>query len=430
MNLFFFELEKLLKRKTTYIAILLAMLALVAFYFLNYSAAIKIHRSNVAKLHKTVTEFPTIIDDLEEKWKVAEKNSDQEQLDTLQFQIEATKEVLKKNKVMLEGFSSEDWSKVYPIQVENLQLIFQNIDSTMNSPYWIQEQGGSWFTVRATLEERKLLNEINAESFIQADIQRPFIRTIYEKFSGSAVNEWKDMTVRYGVTGFQFLYQIFQSLFIPVIILFGCFVFGNNIALEAGKKRRGLNFYAVLPISKEKLFFAKYFAGLLLTFSFVLSMLLLPIVISLFTKGVGDLDYPILVYDGNPALETATTLNSLADSFHFINMGTYLLESVILTVLLIFFLYTFYYVVSLFFPNPTISFIIVGVVCILGIVVLPKSSFNPFIYLDTHQIINGAVATLHFNRDIAIQSGIISLIIFTFLTATIGFMKFRRGVVF
>jgi len=219
-------------------------------------------------------------------------------------------------------------------------------------------------------------------------------------------------------------------LYIPIVILLGCFLFGNNISAEAGKKKRGIHLYFTQPIRRSSLFTAKYLSGLLYTVGYVVLMLLIPLLCSLFTKGLGNFNYPVLVYESgvpNPYGAEFNALNPIQDQFHFISLIEYLRHTIVLTIVLVIFLYSLYYVFSLIIKSPTITVIFLSIITYCGMRVY-SSRFNPFTYIDIHKVLTGESAAMNFNHAINFQNGILSLFTISIVIVFLGYGLFIKFV--
>lgn len=295
------------------------------------------------------------------------------------------------NQLELENIEADNWGAISEKQYEILNTILHFYISQEVESSYINDQAISVFTIKATTEEKRILAETGIEPFIQWDTYNAYHPTIYDDFTGDVVELWERSTMRYGVPGFYFLYQIVQMLIIPFIILIGCFLFGNTISSESTKKRRGLNLYAALPLQKGKLFFAKYFSGLLFTALYFIFIMLVPLILSLFTRGIGSLQYPVLIYDGSEnryGIES-TFLNDWTGEFHFITLGEYFIQVLPLALALILFVYSLYFLLSLFIKNPSVNAALIIIGTYIGMNFLPKHMLNPFSFVDVHGVING-----------------------------------------
>lgn len=422
-HLFLFECKKIIKKKTIGVSFFLTFAAIVVFYFFSYAVAENIHQGNITNLQNNIIVYQGFIDDLELERKEAEKKGDFEAAEEKAVQMEQLKKGIKKAEIKKGNYLHEEWNKIYQSEIPELKNWVEHYDTV---GYAIEEQLISSFTARATLEEISLIVKNDVEPFIQNTKYNHFLPTIYDHFTGSALEQWEEITKRYSTTGLSFLYQMIQNHYIPIIVLIGCFIFGNNVSSEANKKRRGLHFYFVQPIHRKTLLLAKYLSGLVYTLGFVLFMFIVPLLCSLFTKGLGSLNYPVLVYEGsepNPFGSEFNALDPIRDKFHFIDMIDYLLQASAFAIVIVIFLYSLYYAVSLFIKSPLITIILMSTLIYGGMRVFP-SAYNPFTYIDIHKILTGETAALAFNPAINFQNGIL---LFFILLVIIGcFMIFLR----
>lgn len=408
-QLFQFEFKKSFKKKTTWIALLTSILFVSSLYFLNYSVAKDIQRGNLSFAQYSVNISQQALKELELQKIEAEQNGDVEKITESKLAIQEYQQSLSKKNKWITNYSQGNWQDIYEENINQLQFMFKSSKGTNSFPLVIEKQNISLFTPRATLEELVLLKKIKAEPFIQNTIHTPFLFTIYDQFTGSSLEQWEKSTMRYGTTGSLFLYQIIQYYYIPILILLGCFIFGNNISSEMNNKKRGLHFYYTLPIKRKSLFITKYFSGFLSTLVFVLLMLLIPLLCSYFTKGVGSFNYPVLIYEGsepNPFGSEYNSLNPIKDQFHFITLKNYFGQVLLLTVLLTFFLYSFYYISLLLLKSLSITTSFVGIIAFIGMKSF-SSPYNPFTYVNIHSVLTGETATLVFNPSINLSTGVI-----------------------
>ncbi|WHT49210.1 hypothetical protein QNH10_06190 [Sporosarcina thermotolerans] len=190
--------------------------------------------------------------------------------------------------------------------------------------------------------------------------------------------------------------------------------------------------YAVLPVKKRQLFFAKYFSGLLFTVIFVVFILCVPLISSLFTSGVGSLQYPVLIYDGpaeSPFGFESTILNEWTDMFHFITLREYFGTVLLLTIVLVVFMFSIYYLLSLFIKSPTVNAAILLIVTFFGMTVLSKAPYNPFTYVDIHRVVNREFAVVNFNEAITVGNGLMVLGMIGVIAIGLCYLRFRRFVV-
>lgn len=418
-----FESKKLFKKKTTLISISLSILAAIGLYIFNYSVVEEIHEGNITRLES----FPEMYINFANEYKVEKEKAieagDTAKAEEMDLFIDRYQEASINYVNLKESYEKEDWNTLYEKDINDLQIFVDEPDNTSKG---IEEQQLSYFTIRATYEEIKLLKDLNSKPFIQNTIYESSLPTIYDKFTGSSLEQWEAMTNRYGREGFSFLVQLIQLLYIPAVVLIGCFIFGNSISSESTKKSRGLNFYKVLPYSKLKLFIAKYLSGYIYLLIFSLIMLAIPLVCSLFTKGLGSLKNPILVYEGTKPKPNifGNSLNPRDDQFHFIEFQEYFWKVLLFLIVFSFFMYSAYFLFTLVIKNSSISLILLGSITYVGMNIL-SSEFNPFIYTDIHKIITRETATLTFNPAFSFSTGLKLYLIIGFILSILGYLTFR-----
>lgn len=416
-----FESKKLFKKKTTLISISLSILAAIGLYIFNYSVVEEIHEGNITRLESYPEMYINFINEYKAEKEKAIEAGDTTKAEEMDVFINKYLESSINSENLKESYEKEDWNTLYEKDINNLQIFVDDPDTTS---YGIEEQLISYFTIRATYEELKLLKDIKSKPFIQNTISESFLPTIYDNLTGSSLVQWETMTKRYGREGFSFLVQLIQLLYIPAVVLIGCFIFGNNISSESTKKNRGLNFYKVLPYSKLKLFIAKYISGYIYLLIFSLIMLAIPLVCSLFTKGLGSLKNPILVYEGTKPSIFGNSLNPKDDQFHFIEFEEYFWKVLLFLIVFSFFMYSIYFLFTLLIKNSSISLVLLGSITYIGMNIL-SSKFNPFIYTDIHKIITRETATLTFNPAFSFSTGLTLYLFIGFILSILGYLTFR-----
>ncbi|MEK5481845.1 MULTISPECIES: hypothetical protein [unclassified Viridibacillus] len=100
------------------------------------------------------------------------------------------------------------------------------------------------------------------------------------------------------------------------------------------------------------------------------------------------------------------------------------MQALLLSIVLVIFLYSIYYVLSLFVRNPIVTAILVGIITFLGMKY--PAAYNPFTYVDIHKVLNGETATLAFNPAIDLQNGIFVLLGVGCLMILLGYIRFSK----
>ena len=423
MKHFRFEWKKLTKQKMIWATVLLSFLAAISLYFFNYSVAEKIHENNIAGVKNTKQYFETELENEDIKLKKLEERGKADKIEASEENIERYNNAILWRELWLKDYTKGNWQNIFQEDIEYLEEVLSG-----NAGLGVEEQNVVTFTIRASKEETEWLMKHKLEPVAHETNYYFLHPTIYDQFTGKSLEAWKNLTKRYGETGLSYLYQMMSNYYLTIAILIGLFIFGNTISAESRGKKRGLHFFFVQPVSKIRLFIAKYISGFLHLVGFILLIIAAPLLSSLFTKGIGSLQYPVLFYEGaipNSFDAKYTQLSAENDSFHFIPMGEYFLQAIALALVLAFFLYSFYLLVSFLIKSPVINLMIVGGLAFGGLKLLPPSPYNPFTYVDIHRVLNGEIAALSINSAIYFQNGVILLSTLGLLLAAISLLIFR-----
>ena len=423
MKHFRFEWKKLTKQKMIWATVLLSFLAAIGLYFFNYSVAEKIHENHIASVENAKQYFETELENEEIELKKLVERGEADKIKASEEKIEQYNNAILLRELSLKNYIKGNWQNYFQEDIEYLEEVVSG-----NAGLAVEGQNVRTFTIRASKEETEWLMEHKLEPVAHRTHFYFLHPTIYDEFTGKALEAWKKLTKRYGETGLSYLYQMMSNYYLTIAILIGLFIFGNTISAESRGKKRGLHFFFVQPVSKIRLFIAKYISGLLHLVGFILLIVAAPLVSSLFTKGIGSLQYPVLFYEGaipNSFDPQYTKLSAENDSFHFIPMGEYFLQAIGLALVLAFFLYSLYLFISFLVKSPTMNLMIVGGLAFGGLTLLPSSPYNPFTYVDIHRVLNGEIAAISINPAIHFQNGIILLLVLGFLLAVINLLVFR-----
>ena len=423
MKHFRFEWKKLTKQKMIWATVLLSFIAAISLYFFNYSVAEKLHENNIAGVKNTIQDIESWIENEEIELNKVKESGKSSEIETIAEKIERFNSLILWREQWLEDYTTGNWQNIFQ---EDLAYLEDAVAG--HASIGIEEQNVGNFTIRVTKEETEWLLERGLEPVAHKPNFYFFHPTIYDQFTGKSLEAWNGLTKRYGETGLTYLYQMMPNYYLMIIIFIGLFIFGNTISAESRGKKRGLHFFFVQPIPKMRLFVAKYVSGLLYLIGFILLIIAAPLLSSLFTKGIGSLQYPVLFYEGaipNSFDAKFTRLSAENDLFHFIPMGEYFLQAIWLALVSAFFLYSLYLSISFFVKSPTINLIIVSGMAFGGLKLLPSSPYNPFTYIDIHRVLNGETAALSINPDIHFQNGVILLLVLGFLLAVINALVFR-----
>jgi len=147
----------------------------------------------------------------------------------------------------------------------------------------------------------------------------------------------------------------------------------------------------------------------------------------------GDWHYPILHYDSKSVTELPTYagMKAMEGGFHFVSLGDYVVESVVLVLAVLVFFIVLSIFISLFVRGPLGVFstvlVIGGAGYFASVHLLPDiAHLSPFTYLNVAKITNGEVATLVNNSGIHVLTGDIVLLVSTVLLIVVGYILLSR----
>ena len=418
-----FECKKVLKKKSIWMAAALSMLAIVGLSYIHFTAVDSVRAGNIAKQENLLSQFQMYLESAEIEKATAEKRADEATVDAMAAAIDSYKQSIKNIENWIDDYRNGKTHTMLAGDISDLELYLTDTASV-----GIEEQLVQSFTLRASLEEKRWLEKKGIDPVVQNTIYLSYIPTIYDQFTGRAQDAWEQMTARYGDTGLSYLYSMIPSFLVPILILIGCFLFGNGVSAESGKKKRGMQLQFVQPVRKTTLFLSKYFSGLLATILFISVLLGILILSGEFGNGIGSTEYPVLVYEGgkpNPYGSEFNTLDSENDQFHFIPIATYVKNVTVLGLGLLFFTYSLYFLLALFIRNQSATVLVTGAIVFGGMKVLPLSAYNPFIYVDIHRVLNGELATIAFNPAVGFQNGMVALLAASMVLLVVAYVGFH-----
>ncbi|MGB2991336.1 MAG: hypothetical protein WBB47_01765 [Paenisporosarcina sp.] len=408
MHTFRFEVKKIWKRKGTWIALFICIFAISALYFFNKEAARDMEATNQNLIQNRTDQFRQWAAESDAAAEKAKQEGNTATADEQPFMAERFGESIKKYEKLKIAYDIGDWDYIHSTDLEGMQLFVEN---PMEAQVSIEEQRVDHFTLRASFEEKQQLLEKGLIPPAQDIFLYSLMPTLYNEFTGYSAARWEQMTERYGTVGWNILFQFTQYFLIPITILLGAFLFGNSVSSESMRKKRGLHFFQVLPVTKGRVFIAKYLVGLIHTILFTGIIYMMPLLLSLLDRGIGSLAYPVLVYDGPDPIAFGSSPpvpNGDYDTFHFISLGDYFLQALWLTLLMAFFIYTVYFFLSLWIRHAGATFLVTGSIMFIGTMV-GASAWNPFQYLDVHRIITQENRVLLVDNRYTIQNGLLAL---------------------
>lgn len=443
-----FEWRKVLRQgsfKQTSLVILI--LLLIGYVFLTYETTQKQHgfvesmkstlkdqKFEVQYLIQSNQKQQVKIDKLENK-KGPLKDYEKVMLEGLKKTIPQIQAGLKesqvkveKDKDVLEAYKQKDWKRFYEYWIYQNQLANGEIGSTQH-----YVRAFSNFTYKASIAEKRLLKKQNLEPVLPPD----YLYTIYDdQYFPNQIDRIakKRSSLKMDNTSLFNVYLFFNSYLYLLVLFLLVFLFGSGFTAEKGKKRT-LYLLQTQPLSRFKIFLGKYVLSVALSLGMAIGIVLLLVIMGLVGNRFGDWNFPVLHYDMAKIAKFAeyAVISAQEGNFHFIKMGQYLLETIVLFLGTILFLISFTFLITLFVNSVITALISMCIVTLSGYFVSsssfisPISFLSPFTYLNVGKIANGELATLFHNSLIQTWTGLIVLLVSSIILFGAALLWFQKG---
>ncbi|TSB45547.1 hypothetical protein [Alkalicoccobacillus porphyridii] len=414
---FLFEWKKRWKNKRLVLIFLSAILSSVGLYILHYTVASSVEQANLTKIETDIIQYGNYLQELQLQHEDAIKFSDEEVQDSIHDSIELFEQNLKGTKAELTNKQNGNWQSIYENEITMLTNVLTNGDEL---GFMIAELELSRFSYRTTLNELVWMEEHNLEPFIQQTRHFRLLPNVYENFEGTAEHQWKNLTTRYSKNGLSYLYLISQSFLLPMLLAFGCVLFGQVFSRK--HKNEGFDLSATLPITTMKLYTGKLVAGVTGVVLFTLSMILAPLIFSLLLADLGSLHYPVLMYELNDLGHGI--FDPKRDPYHFISLRDYFEQYLTLAAALTLFLFSLYSLFAIMIRHIGLR-IIVFLAIILTAHLASFGPYNPFSYFDLYQIVNGQLALDSYDGRFQVSTGVGVLLLSSILFFALSFVGFK-----
>ncbi|MGN7476293.1 hypothetical protein ACTHOQ_00445 [Solibacillus silvestris] len=194
-----------------------------------------------------------------------------------------------------------------------------------------------------------------------------------------------------------------------------------------------ISFLVTKPIRFTSVYITKWAYNLAVSCSLLLISGAFIFLIATMIGGVGEAEYPMLIYatDRQEAHFFLSTANNAY--FYFENLSTVIVKSGVLIFTQIFFLNSLFSLVGKFMKNHYASIIVTLIIVIAGYFIgdhyieLTGSAYNPFVYFDTWNIVDGWKSVEANNGQVNFLNGTAILFIGGSLLFCMGLL-FRRRV--
>lgn len=250
----------------------------------------------------------------------------------------------------------------------------------------------SEFSYRVTRE----FNEELAKRGLEPLVDTTLILTEYDQFSSMKMKDditrWRTVSVMSGFNSFERLSSEWR--FDLILIILATLFFGGGFVIEK-EYGEGMTNLLTVPQTRLSITKNKIISSFLVSLTFVLTLTVVIFVFGTVRGGIGNFNYPILIYESvvsHPMISAG-----LSETFSFMNLSGFLFRSVLMGTFSLFFVLSFSNFLSLFFRNRislfVMTFIILGVGYLLAYFGFlgNLSAYLPTTYLQPTAIINGSM---------------------------------------
>lgn len=189
-----------------------------------------------------------------------------------------------------------------------------------------------------------------------------------------------------------------------------------------------INFLISKPIRFKSIYITKWAYNLMIAYSLLLISGVLIFLVATMIGGVGEAKYPILVYATDRANDAYFFSVPNNCYFYFENLITLILKSGFLILAQIFFLNSLFSLIGKWTKNHYVSIVVTLILFIAGYslgnhyITMSGNVYNPFIYFDTWNIVDGWKSIEASSRNVNFLNGIGILLISGSLLFCLGFL--------
>ena len=341
---------------------------------------------------------------------------------------------------MIEGaiiaYEQGDWATFHRYQQLENQRAFE-ATYPKNNNWGPRSETLHRFTKLVSINEKNWLIEKN----IQPVLPGEFIPTIYQSWGdrtrigwgGQEIQryQWEKENRKIDNSGLFFLFLSFKyySYFIPLIFLL--FLIGGGMSKEKGKKAT-FRLLKTQPIAEENIFLGKVINAFTIVVASTLVIALSVVIVGTVLNRLGDWEYPVLHYNSwKTTISNGYTGLNAGQGYHFITLGKYLLDSMLLFMSLSILLVGVSTFLSLFFKRTLGVFALTIIIGTGGYWLnvknpLQRSHTSPFTYFDIPKIVNGEIAATINDPRVNVQTGVIVFLGLTLLMLILGYLYLNK----
>ncbi|MDV2583454.1 ABC transporter permease, partial [Alkalibacillus haloalkaliphilus] len=379
IKIILFEMKKVTKSAFFYMLLALLVLVVSGYFIYNYIQTERVEDEveeaefKVSASERSLEEMGFEIgDDLYEITDHVER-----------LAIESDIQMIESNRTRLEGYENHDWEKVTQVEVDMGEEHFERF------PTQAEEQVYTWmthFSREVHLERNRWLRDREIRPVFP--IHSFSELTVYDEVFDSEIGEEIAHNINniHSSSGFYFLYRLFEMLLTVFGAAFFLFLFGNVMTREGLGQNGPIHFLYTQPVQRGTVFVSKVITIALVSLLTVVGVGLFSLVLGIVFDRLGAWDYPVLIYE--PEFQ-----------FSFMPMGTFLLWSALLFLMVLVFCYSWLFLFSVLARRTSIAIGLTLAVVFLGVQFNDQivGAYNPFLYFDVYEIITLETALVQEN---------------------------------
>lgn len=418
-----FEWRKM-KRKKLVKQVSIFLVALLALgYALIYQEAKEKEAAYFNKLKDSQKLIDLLKEDMSEAGEFVELMAD------LEIALAFAEERLAKSNLAIEGYKKGDWRPLYEYQLFENRFANNELD-TGNIEGSMEHKTGRMAIAASLLEKQWLMEHHIRPVFPGEDVLTIF--HYWKENEAHYQKMWEEENRKVDSSGLfsLFLYIDRHYFFVPLVLFF--LLLGGGLAAERGK-RPTLHFLFTQPLLRTQIFNGKWLSSFMAAIGGSVGLVFISLLIATIFNRFGDWMYPIFVYDSASLANSPAYTGNYAQGmgFHFIPIGEYVVQSIVLFLIVLMFLLTLTIFCSVWIKNQfsLVTFVTILVIAgyFIGTQLFPQfAHLSPFTYFHIAKIMNGETQALLDNQYVQFTTGSIVLLLLTASLIVIGNIVLHR----
>ncbi|MBS4193118.1 ABC transporter permease subunit [Bacillus sp. FJAT-49705] len=419
-------------RKGLFMQVTIVILLLISFHFIStFQESKELKENYLNKLNNLETEHELLIllkeqvtafEQMKENDKIRDNRVIDWQITEATKAISILEEEVQLAKLAYNAYQSSNWIPFHQYQLFVNRLFNEEFETGL-ARFSIKKETGQMM-LDASIEEKNWLIKHNIQPIFTGE----FIITPFSYWNDQEKEfweEWINRNKKVESNGLYILYSLFNQYYVFILMILLFILVGGGLAAERGKNAT-IRFLLTQPHSLNSIYHAKWLTAIGISLTSSIGFFAFTIVLGILFDRFGDWMYPILVYDTTSIADAShyEGFYSQGMGFHFIPIGEYILQAVLLYCLILVFLLTLSHVCALFMNQLsvfTLVFILSFSGYFTGTALFSRyAHLSPFTFLNVEKIINGEIAVTLNNSSITVTAGINMLIISTIFIWLIG----------